>query len=139
MRERWNWAPGRNPDDGTMTKRRQSRRQALQRGRRAEGAAALWLNCKGYRIVARRFSCRTGEIDLIARRGSVLAFVEVKYRATTADAAQAITPAKRARIVSATRAWLAAHPRDENLSCRFDAVLMRPWRIPVHIEDAWRV
>ena len=105
MRERWNWAPGRNPDDGTMTKRRQSRRQALQRGRRAEGAAALWLNCKGYRIVARRFSCRTGEIDLIARRGSVLA----------------------------------AHPRDENLSCRFDAVLMRPWRIPVHIEDAWRV
>ena len=122
-----------------MTDRRQRRRQALQRGNRAEGAAALWLGCKGYRIVARRFSCRTGEIDLIARRGSVLAFIEVKYRATTADAAQAITAAKRRRIISAAHAWLAAHPRDNNLSCRFDAVLMRPWRIPVHIEDAWRI
>jgi putative endonuclease len=122
-----------------MTAPGAGRRRALRRGARAETAAALWLRLKGYGIVARRFAGRTGEIDLIARRGAVLAFVEVKLRDDAAEAAEAITAGKRARIVSAARHWLAAHPDDAGRACRFDAVLIRPWRLPVHIEDAWRV
>jgi putative endonuclease len=122
-----------------MTAPGAGRRRALRRGARAEAAAALWLRLKGYGIVARRFACRTGEIDLIARRGDVLAFVEVKSRDDAAEAAAAITAGKRARIVSAARSWLAAHPDDARCACRFDAILVRPWRPPVHIEDAWRV
>lgn len=115
-----------------------ARRRANRLGARAESLAALWLRLRGYRIAARRFSCPRGEIDLIARRGRVVAFIEVKYRADTASAGEAITAAKRARITAAARAWLAAHPDDALRDCRFDAVLMRPWRSPLLIEDAWR-
>lgn len=115
------------------------RRRALARGMRAERIAALWLRLKGYRIAAMRYACAGGEIDVVARRGHVLAFIEVKYRDDIASAAHAITDAKRARIGAAARGWLAAHPADARRACRFDAVLLRPWRPPVHIEDAWRM
>lgn len=116
----------------------QSRRRANRLGERAEKLAALWLCLRGYRIIARRFSCPAGEIDLIARRGRVLAFIEVKYRADALAAGEAITPSKRARVSAAARTWLALHPDDALRDCRFDAVLMRPWRLPLLIEDAWR-
>ncbi len=115
-----------------------ARRAARTRGRWAESAAALWLRLKGYRIVARGFSWRGGEIDVIVRRGRALAFVEVKYRADAGSAAEAITVAKRARIAGTARAWIAAHPDMAALALRFDAVLVTPWRLPVHLVDAWR-
>ena len=114
------------------------RRQARRRGRRAEALTALFLACKGYRIVKRSFRTQLGEIDIVAERGKTLAMVEVKYRPLKADAAWAITPAQRQRIELATRSFIAAHPRFAGHHIRFDAVLMAPWRWPTHLTDAWR-
>ena len=63
---------------------RRARRTAYLFGQKAETLAALWLRLKGYRILARRFRAPPGEIDLVARRGRVLALVEVKARADLA-------------------------------------------------------
>ena len=121
-----------------MSRGTPARRAARTRGRWAESAAVLWLQLKGYRILARGFAWRGGEIDVIARRGQTLAFIEVKYRNDAGSAAEAITAAKRARIWDTARAWISAHPDMANLSLRFDAMLVTPWRLPVHLTDAWR-
>jgi putative endonuclease len=114
-------------------------RQRRERdGRLAETAAALWLMLKGYRILARRWRSPAGEIDLIARRGGTIAFIEVKRRATAEGAAEAITPRQRDRIARAAAAFLAARPALSGLDARFDAVLIAPRRIPRHLRDAWR-
>ncbi|MHA1548018.1 MAG: YraN family protein [Alphaproteobacteria bacterium] len=113
------------------------RRHAERGGRRAEAAAELLLRLKGYRILARRYRTPRGEIDLIARRGRVIAFVEVKLRASTAAAAASITPTARTRIVAAAQAWLAHHPAHAGHDLRFDAILCTPWRAPRHIADAF--
>jgi putative endonuclease len=123
-------SPGASPDP--------ARAKARRAGLYAEFWAAGWLRCKGYRITARGFRCAGGEIDLIVRRGRTLAFIEVKYRADLSRAAEAIDTRKKARVITAARAWLAAHPNDANLFLRFDAMLMRPWRWPRHLPDAWR-
>jgi putative endonuclease len=104
------------------------RRQARGRGRRAEALTALFLACKGYRIIKRSFRTQLG----------ALAMVEVKYRPRKADAAWSITPAQRQRIELAARSFIAAHPRFAGHHIRFDAVLMAPWRWPTHLTDAWR-
>ncbi|NIA72003.1 YraN family protein [Pelagibius litoralis] len=117
---------------------------AYRRGRRAEWIAAGWLRLKGYRILARGYRCPVGEIDLIARRGSVLAFVEVKQRGRLAAAAEAISPRQRRRIGRAAEAFLQERPQLAGLSLRFDAVLIQrggfslaePWLR--HEKDAWR-
>lgn len=114
-----------------------ARQAARRRGARAETVAALWLRLKGYRIVARGFTIRGGEIDIVARRGRTLAFVEVKYRPESSAAAEAITVRKRRRLGLAARAWLAANPRQAGLHVRFDAVLISPGHMPRHIEGAW--
>ena len=114
------------------------RRQARGRGRRAEALAALFLACKGYRIVKRSFRTQLGEIDIVARRGTTLAMVEVKYRPRKDDAAWSITPAQCQRIELCARGFIAAHPNYAGHHIRFDAVLMAPWRWPTHLRDAWR-
>ncbi len=80
-----------------------AKRRANRFGRRAEWIAAAWLTLKGYRIVARRFSVAGGEIDIVARRGDVVAFVEVKARPGLDEAATAIGEAKRRRLSSRPR------------------------------------
>ncbi len=114
------------------------RRAAWTRGRRAEWLAAWWLRLKGYRILARDFRTPLGEIDLIARRGRVLALVEVKARPTLAEAGEAIGPRQRARIGRAARAFLQHRPALGALDMRFDVVLVAPRRRPRHLMDAWR-
>lgn len=114
-----------------------ARQIARRRGARAETVAALWLRLTGYRIVARGFTIRGGEIDVVARRGRTLAFVEVKYRPESSAAAEAITARKRRRLGLAARAWLAANPRHAGLHARFDAVLISPGHMPRHITGAW--
>ncbi len=109
------------------------RRAAEQRGRRAELAAVWLLRLKGYRIVARRYRPPVGEIDLIARRGGVIAFVEVKSRPTLAEAVEAVTPTGRQRIARAASLWLARNPAAAELTLRFDAVLLAPARWPRHM------
>lgn len=113
-----------------------AKRQAAERfGRRAETAAAWRLRLTGWRVLARRWRCAAGEIDLIARRGRVLAFVEVKARAGEhAD----VTPHQRRRIARAAEAFLAAHPELGRCRTRFDVVIARRLRPPRRIADAWR-
>lgn len=110
---------------------------AFQTGISAESRAAAYLLAKGYRILARRFRTRYGEIDIVARRRNLLAFVEVKARATLDDAAYAITPQQRQRIIAAAEAWLMNHPEHANFDCRFDAILIAPKSLPRHLTAAF--
>ena len=115
----------------------QSRRKAYKAGRGAERLAGLWLRLKGYRIIATGYKTPVGEIDLIAKRGSVLAFVEVKVRPTRHEAADAITPRQQERIARASAWFLKSRPDFAAMTCRFDAVLVVSRKIPTHIAAAW--
>jgi len=115
-----------------------ARRRAYVRGRRAEGLAAWWLRLQGYRIVARGFRVPVGEIDLVARRGAVLAIVEVKRRDSLAAAGEAVSRRQQRRVRHAAEAFLQRHPDLAGLQLRFDAVLLAPRRLPRHIKDAWQ-
>lgn len=117
---------------------RGERQKAEGSGQRGEKFAAWWLRLKGYRIVERHFRAKVGEIDLVARRGSVLAFVEVKVRASLSSAAFSITPRQKKRIARAALVFLQSHPELAALSPRFDAILVAPRKLPRHIEGAWR-
>jgi putative endonuclease len=110
---------------------------AFRTGISAESRAAAFLFAKGYRILAKRFRSPHGEIDLIVRRRNLLAFVEVKARATLDDAAFAVTPRQQARIIDAAQAWLATHPEYAEFELRFDAILIAPLRLPRHLLAAF--
>jgi len=105
-------------------------------GRRAEWAAIALLTVKGYRVLARRHRTPHGEIDLIARRGRRLAFVEVKYRTTDSEFDAALTAKQTARIHRAAEHYLAKNTRYAALDRHFDAVLVAPRRLPRHAPDA---
>lgn len=113
------------------------RQRRHQLGHRAEVGAALWLRLLGWRIVARHFRGGGGEIDIAARRGNILAIVEVKARQTEEDAAHALGPQQRQRIVRATRALIARHPTLSHCEVRFDVILIRPWAWPRRISAAF--
>jgi putative endonuclease len=116
-----------------MTKRRHERG-----GRLAEAAATWLLRLQGYRILARRYATPVGEIDLVARRGTLLVFVEVKRRASLADALAALLPIQQTRIARAAGAFLQRRPDLSDCAVRFDLVSVTPWRVPRHVADAWR-
>jgi putative endonuclease len=103
---------------------------------RAERLAILLLRTKGYRILARTYIVRGGEIDIIVRRGSAVAFVEVKARPALDDALSAITPAKQRRMSVAARHWLSANQWAMRCSLRGDLVAIAPWRVPRHLVGA---
>src|SRR5499427_10064330 len=88
---------------------RLERQIAFRTGISAESRAAAFLIAKGFRILARRWKSPVGEIDIIARRRSLLIFVEVKARDTLDDAAWAVSDRQRQRIIAAAEAWLARH------------------------------
>ena len=114
------------------------RLQAETAGRRAEWLALAFLRLKGYRLVAQRFRCPQGEIDLIVHRGRTLVFVEVKRRAALDTAAASIGLRQQARIVAAAGAFLQRNPGQAKPDTRFDAVLIAPGRWPAHVVDAFR-
>lgn len=95
------------------------------------------LSIKGYRILARRYAADGGEIDIVARRGSVVAFVEVKARPGLEEAAVAIDATKRRRISQAARAWLTRNPWAMSATLRGDAVFIAPRRLPRHLPAAY--
>ncbi len=119
-------------------RRARKRRRAQRAGRWAEVAGVWYLRLKGYRILARRYRVPVGEVDIVACRGSTLALVEVKARPSLDRAAEALTARQRARIGRAARMFLAHHPKLAALAVRFDVLLVVSWRLPVHLEDAWR-
>jgi putative endonuclease len=110
---------------------------AFRTGLSAESRAAALLMAKGYRILAKRFRTPYGEIDLVARKRNLLAFIEVKARANLDDAAYAVTPRQQQRIIEAAQAWLVAHPEHANFELRFDAMLIAPRRLPRHLLAAF--
>lgn len=87
-----------------------------------EERAAKYLRGKGYTILERNFRCRSGEIDIITRRGGIIAFVEVKLRrdADFAEAREFVTPAKQRRVILTAEFWLALHRTE--LQPRFDVI-----------------
>jgi putative endonuclease len=113
------------------------RQVAFRTGISAESRAAAFLIVKGFRILARRWRSPVGEIDIIARRRSLLIFVEVKARENLDDAAWAVTERQRLRIAAAAEAWLARYQDAHIRDIRFDAVLVAPGRIPRHITAAF--
>ncbi|MBV9393236.1 MAG: YraN family protein [Methylobacteriaceae bacterium] len=115
---------------------REKRLRAGLFGRRAEQLAILFLRARGYRVIGRTYIVRGGEIDIIARRGTALAFVEVKARPTLEEALIAITPAKQRRMSLAARHWLGANEWAMRCSLRGDLVAIAPWRMPRHLVGA---
>ena len=106
-------------------------------GLRSETLAGLYLRCKGWRIVATRYKVPGGEIDIIARRGAVIIFVEVKARPTLALAGESITLQKHRRISHAVRLWLARNPWAMDWTLRGDAIFFAPHAWPSHVPDAF--
>ena len=117
---------------------RDRRFRAYRKGHRGEWLAALALMLKGYRIVARRHRTKLGEIDLIARRGDLVAIVEVKARPTLIQAMDAVGFEAQRRIEGAADLWLSKQPDFARLSVRFDIVAVLPRRWPVHVENAFQ-
>jgi putative endonuclease len=115
-----------------------ARIKAYKRGHRSEWLAAIALMLKGYRIIARRYRTKLGEIDLIARRGNLVLIVEVKARPTLISAMEAIAYSSERRIEGAADLWLSRQPDYGKLSVRFDMVAVLPRRWPVHVENVFQ-
>jgi putative endonuclease len=125
-------------DPAQRTERRRARgRLAHAEGHRGEWLAAAWLMLKGYQILGFRVRTSHGEVDLLARRGRVLAVVEVKRRSTLEEALAALTPTQTERLESAARV-LAGRPALRGLAVRGDIVALAPGRLPRHRLGAWK-
>ncbi|HCH72519.1 MAG TPA: YraN family protein [Ochrobactrum sp.] len=116
-----------------MTDLREKKRTAFFRGHSAERFASMVLLLKGFRVIARRYRTRLGEIDLIARRGDLVIIVEVKARNSLEDAQLAVTPQAMHRIEAAADLWLQRQPDHARLSLRFDLIAVLPRRWPKHV------
>lgn len=117
---------------------REKRQEALRRGWWAETLCAVALQLRGYRIMARRLRTPVGEIDLLARRGKVLAVIEVKAREDFASAAEAVGERQKRRLVRAAGWVVSGRPDLAGMELRFDVMLVAPWRLPRLVVDAWR-
>lgn len=117
---------------------RQVRRaEAERRGRRGENLAAWWLRLQGWRIIAQRVKLPVGEVDLVARRGRTVAFIEVKWRRDAAGLDTAIDAARLRRVARAAEAIAPRHVRSGD-TMQIDVILVTPWRWPRRIANAWQ-
>lgn len=118
-----------------------TRAEAERRGRFAEALCVWSLRLRGWRILERRLLGRrglgVGEIDIVAKRGKLIAFIEVKARASRTAALEAVTPAQRARIARAADIFIARFPGGDICDVRFD-VMTVSGLLPLHLADAWR-
>lgn len=113
------------------------RRRAERQGLWAERLAEILLRLKGYRILDRRYRTKVGEIDLIARRGKRLAFVEVKRRKSQDEALDAITPKLRGRVRRAAELWQQRYDKAGRWQPAFDVIVVLPGQWPRHMQDAF--
>lgn len=112
------------------------RELAEKRGRRGELIAAWWLRFQGWHIVGQRLKTPWGEVDLVARRGNMIAFIEVKTRTSDADLATAIDRWRLRRVAAAAEQLLPRYAKGrENM--RIDVILVAPWRWPHHLVNVW--
>jgi len=113
-----------------------NRREAEQRGRGAETFAAMFLRLKGWRILARRARVPGGEVDIVARRGRTLAFIEVKARSSEEAAAFSLDRYRLRRVAVAAER-LAPRFMREGDDVRIDALYVVPGRLPRHLANVW--
>lgn len=113
------------------------RAEAEARGRRAERRAAWWLRLHGWRILGERLRVAAGEVDLVARRGRIVAFIEVKWRERPEDLDLAIDQYRLRRVAAAAEMLQHrfARPRDD---IRIDVMLLAPGRLPRHLVHVWQ-
>ena len=126
-----------SPSPNPSRKREGDKRRAAEAaGRRGERLAGWWLRLKGWRILDRRVRTPAGEVDIVARKGALVAFVEVKARRTTAELDWAIDERRLSRVAAAAEYLMGryAGPGDD---IRVDVVLLAPGARPRHIENAW--
>src|SRR5438309_3015297 len=109
-----------------------NRQEAERRGRGAETLACWYLRLKGWRILARRARVPGGEVDIVARRGCTLAFVEVKARASAEAAALALDEWRLRRVAGAAERLAPRYTR-EGEGVRIDALFIVPGRWPKHL------
>ncbi len=112
------------------------RRAAEQSGRDGETRAAWYLRLRGWRILDRRVRTPAGEVDLVAKRGKLVAFVEVKARKTAAELDFAIDERRLARVAAAAE-YLMPRFAANGEDIRVDVLLLAPGVRPRHIENAW--
>lgn len=112
------------------------REAAERRGRRGETLAVWYLRFKGYRILARRVRTPRGEVDLVAKRGRTIVFVEVKTRDTEEELDLAIDEYRLARVAAAAEI-LAPRYATNGEDIRIDVILIAPGRWPRHVQNAW--
>jgi putative endonuclease len=125
------------PDPSPEAGETRKRQRAWRRGHIAEYLAAAFLMLKGYRILAIRHRTKLGEIDIVARKGDLAVFVEVKSRRGAQEAIDAVSFSSQRRIRAASDLWLARQPDFARLSQRYDIVAMLPGRWPQHFPDAF--
>jgi len=114
---------------------------STRKGRDAEEKAARHLRWRGYIILDRNARGGRGELDIVARKSDVLAFVEVKRRPNREDGLLAVHADKQARLRSAASAWLVRRPEFAQLQCRFDLIILTPgkWLSRIeHLRDVFR-
>ena len=114
------------------------RHRRYRLGRHAELFCAWHLRLRGWRILAQRYRSPVGEIDIVARRGSLIAFVEVKARRDRRLALEAVSERQRRRVCRAAEVFVGTHPALAALDFRFDVMVISPWSLPLHVIDAWR-
>jgi len=117
--------------------RNRARIAAERGGHRGEALAALYLRLKLYRILHRRYKTPVGELDLVARRGDAIVFVEVKARLRRDGEAEALGAVNRQRIVRAAQYWLARHPAHASSPMRFDVIFLAQGAWPRHLRNAF--
>jgi len=113
-----------------------ARLAAERRGRQAERLCAWWLRLKGWTILDRRVRCRAGEVDLIARRGALVAFVEVKARGSAAELDFAIDERRLSRVATAAES-LAPRYLQPGDDMQIDVMLLAPGHPPRHLSNVW--
>ena len=114
-----------------------NRQEAEKRGRGAETLACWYLRLRGWRVLARRARVPGGEVDIVARRGRTLAFVEVKARGTQDAAAFALDEWRLRRVVTAAERLAPRYMRAQD-DVRIDALFIVPGRWPRHLADVWQ-
>ena len=114
-----------------------NREAAEKRGRGAETLACWWLRLHGWRILARRARVPGGEVDIVARRCRVLAFVEVKARASEEAAALSLDAWRLRRVVVAAERLAPRYLRSGD-DLRIDAIFVVPGRLPRHVPNIWQ-
>ena len=120
-----------------MTPSRTARQRAEAAGRFSEQMAGWFLRLKGFGILAQRYKAPGGEIDIVAKRGGLIIFVEVKARQSMTDAIHATSNQNRRRVIAAADSFLARHPHLAECVLRYDIIAIAGWRLR-HLPQAWR-